>query len=81
MNNINTHIYRTHGNSPIEQTLNPSTHKNQEFDFFQLELNSLPNTKNLSFIKNSMLNYNNNHDHFTCEQDISTLTIPLFRAD
>ena len=39
MNNINTYRDLTHVNSPIVQNFNPSTHKNQKSDSFQLELN------------------------------------------
>ena len=51
------------------QTLNPSSHKNQESDSLQFELINLPNTKNLIPTKDSMLN-------FTCDHDISTLSGP-----
>ena len=73
MNNTTTHSDQTHGNSPIVQTLNPSSHKNQESDSLQLELINLPNTKNLIPTKDSMLN-------FTCDNDKSTLTGPKVRG-
>ena len=73
MNNTTTHSDQTHGNSPIVQTLNPSSHKNQESDSLQLELINLPNTKNLITTKDSMLN-------FTCDNDKSTLTGPKVRG-